>query len=375
MSDRMRSLSIGEFLDLSPDNPEIANAFAKMQQHLDRCDKAQVSISGGADSDVMLDLVLRADKDRKASFVFFNTGIEYEATKRHLKYLEIKYGTEIKEIKAKVPVPVACRKYGQPFLSKSISKKIQELQRHGFKWEDKPCLELLEKYCNELTENEAFKNGELKRGVCEKYGRYWRGCANAILWWCNENGDKSRFNIEYTSFLKEFMIENPPGFAISKECCECSKKNVAKEAVKADECDLVMVGVRKAEGGIRSTSYSSCFSDATPKTVAQFRPLFWFTNTDKEEYEEIFGVTHSDCYTVYGLDRTGCVGCPFGQNFEFELEVTKQNEPKLYKAVNKIFGDSYEYTRRYYEYRKNKTEENADFLQLSLFSGGEDYVS
>lgn len=360
-------MNISEFLDRSPDNHELMNAFCKTEQHLDRCDKAQVSISGGADSDVMLDLVLKADKNRKASFVFFDTGLEYEATKRHLTYLENKYGIEIKKHKAKVPIPLACRKYGQPFLSKSISKKIQELQRHGFNWEDKPCLELLEEYCNELTEHEAFKNGKLKRGVCKKYGRYWRGCANSILWWCNENGDKSRFNIEHTPFLKEFMIENPPDFAISNKCCECAKKKVAKEAVKADECDLVMIGVRKAEGGIRSTSYNSCFSEATSKTVAQFRPLFWLTNADRQEYEHIFSIKHSDCYTVYGLVRTGCPGCPFGQNFEYELQVIEKKEPKLYKAVNKIFGKSYEYTRKYYEYRKAKNQLTDEEGQLSLF--------
>ena len=39
---------------------------------------------------------------------------------------------------------------------------------------------------------------------------------------------------------------------------------------------------------------------------------------------------------------------------EQEIDVLKEFEPNLYKAVNVIFGDSYEYTRKYREYVKKK---------------------
>jgi hypothetical protein len=61
---------------------------------------------------------------------------------------------------------------------------------------------------------------------------------------------------------------------------------------------------------------------------------------------------HSACYSEYGLCRTGCAGCPFGKDFEKELEIIENYEPKLYKAVNKIFGESYAYTRGFLEFRK-----------------------
>ena len=35
---------------------------------------------------------------------------------------------------------------------------------------------------------------------------------------------------------------------------------------------------------------------------------------------------------------------------EEELDILREYEPNLYKAVNVIFGDSYEYTRKYREY-------------------------
>ena len=64
-------------------------------------------------------------------------------------------------------------------------------------------------------------------------------------------------------------------------------------------------------------------------------------------------IKHSDAYAIYGLKRTGCAGCPFGQNFEQELDVIKNFEPKLDKGINNIFGRVYEWTRLYNEFKKN----------------------
>lgn len=306
------------------------NAFCKAQQYLSRCEKAHCSISGGADSDVMLDLIIKADTDKKVSYGFYNTGIEYEATKKHLDYLRDKYDVEIKEYRAKVPVPLACKEYGQPFMNKRISEMIMRLQKHNFKWEDKPLDELLKEYPN---------------------------CKCALRWWCNDYQEGSMLNINHTKLLKEFMIANPPTFSISNKCCNYAKKNIAKDVEKQDQSDLVIIGVRKAEGGIRAMSYKSCFSDRTSNSIAMFRPLFWVTNADKKEYEQDCNIVHSECYTVYGLKRTGCAGCPFGRDFEKELEIIQKYEPQLYKAVTNIFGNSYEYTRKFRKFREDYKNE------------------
>ena len=80
------------------------------------------------------------------------------------------------------------------------------------------------------------------------------------------------------------------------------------------------------------------------------------------------------CYTEYALKRTGCAGCPFGRDFEFELDVLEKYEPKLYKAVCNIFKDSYEYTRKYREYRKLR-ENNEKQLQVGYQTSIFDYLS
>ncbi len=319
-SEQLKTDNLEELLQMCPKNKTIVDnliiAWSKINSS--KYKKICCSISGGSDSDIMLDLVWRCDKNNKVSYVWFDTGLEYQATKDHLKYLEEKYGIQIVRYKAIKPIPVTCKEYGQPFLNKTVSKYIYNLQRHNFKWEDKTFEEL---------KNEYF------------------GIDSYLKWWCNCNSFKS-FNVNYNKYLKQFLIENPPCFKISSKCCEYAKKNMSKKLIKERNYNLMVTGVRKSEGGIRSASYKNCFSE-NDNGADFYRPLFWYTNQDKIDYENAFKVIHSDCYTKYGMDRTGCAGCPFGKYYLSEFETIKKYEPKLYKAVNFIFKDSYEYTRKY----------------------------
>ena len=284
-------------------------------------------VSGGADSDDMLDIVWRCDLDNKVIYAWFDTGLEYQATKDHLEYLEKKYGIEIQRFKAIKPIPSSCKEYGQPFMSKYASEMISRLQRHNFKWEDKPFDELYKEYPK---------------------------CKIALQCWCNCN-ISDRFDIRRNKYLKEFMIANPPQFKISNKCCQYAKKDLVHKIIAENGYDLEINGVRKAEGGIRDVAYKTCFD--SDGEWDRYRPLFWYKDEDKQKYEEHYGVTHSKCYTEYGLKRTGCAGCPFGKRFEDELEVIQKYEPKLYKAVMNIFGDSYAYTRAYKKFcEEMKTE-------------------
>lgn len=289
------------------------------------------SISGGADSDIILDICYKCDKDKKIKYIWFNTGLEYQATKDHIKYLEQKYSINIIEYKPIKSIPNCCKELGQPFLSKQVSEWISRLQRHGFKWEDEPYELLVEKY---------------------------QGCSAALKWWCNKwskqiNNAESKFNIGYNKYLKEFMVQNPPDFLINNKCCVFAKKLVATRAKIDYQCDLSITGVRKAEGGARSSAFKNCFTENCGK-ADEYRPIFWYKDEDKEEYEKHFDIIHSDCYTKYGLDRTGCTGCPFGKYFEDEIKVIEKYEPKFYNVVNNVFGKSYEYTRKYQEFCKSQ---------------------
>lgn len=322
--------SIEELLSNCPKNQIIGDnlirAWAKINSP--KYNKVVCTISGGSDSDVMLDIVWRCDKDNKVEYVWFDTGIEYQATKEHLKYLEKKYCIKILTYKAKKPIPKCCKEYGQPFISKHVSEMMSRLIRHNFKWEDKTFDEL--------------------------YAEYPK-CKIALLWWTNSN-ISDQFNIRKNKFLKEFIIQNPPTLTISNKCCHYGKKKVIHDLIKENNYDLNIFGVRRAEGGARVTAYKSCFDEKDD--CDNYRPLFWYRDSDKDDYMDAYAIENSKCYTEYGLLRTGCAGCPYGRDFENELEVIKQYEPKLYKAVNYIFGDSYEYTRKYREFRKKMEENN-----------------
>lgn len=299
--------------------------------------KIVCTISGGADSDVVLDICTQCDKDNKIDYVWFDTGLEYEATKIHLKELEQKYGVTIRPYKAKKPIPVACKAYGQPFLSKRVSDYMSRLQRHGFGWENDDFETLLHKYCKWNDKRQK-----------------WVGCYTALKWWCNQH-NSSQFNISQNKYLKEFIIENNPNFKISDKCCKFAKKDVLHSLVSDNDYDLNIFGIRKAEGGTRASAYKSCF-DEKLDGCDEYRPIFWYHNETKEKYSNHYGIYNSKCYTEYGLKRTGCAGCPFGRDFEFELQVIENYEPKLYVAVNNIFGDSYAYTRKYREFCKEMNE-------------------
>lgn len=321
-------------------NYEIVASQEKAERILMRSATPLCSISGGSDSDIVLDLIHKADHDKKVKYYWINTGLEYDATKEHIDFLENKYGIEIKRIKPEKPIPTCVREFGAPFLSKHVSEMIERLQRHNFQWEDEPLEVLLERYPR---------------------------CKTALRWWCNAyyslgNGVQkiSRFSINHNRFLKEFIMANPPDFPISAKCCTYSKKHPARKFAKENDGDLDILGIRKVEGGIRSTSYKTCFTDCfsdwTGKTRSSFRPIFWYTNADKKDYEQQYGIQHSRCYTEYGMRRTGCVGCPFDKHMVDELAVIEKYEPKLYTAAVNIFGKSYEYTQKYREFVKMMKE-------------------
>ena len=289
--------------------------------------KALVSISGGADSDVMLDLCesVRRFQPIEIEYVWFNTGLEYHATKEHLTYLEQRYGIRIMRERPHKTVPIATREYGQPFLSKQVSQNCMRLQLHGFKWEDEPFEVLFERYPK---------------------------CKSALRWWCNTKSNdlkSGRFNIARNRWLKEFMVENPPEFKISPRCCDYAKKNLAHRVEREVGADVSIVGVRKAEGGARA-GINSCFKRG--RDIDVYRPLFWLSNKDKETYDKLFDIRHSDCYEIWGMKRTGCVGCPFGRDVFGEVGLIERYEPKLAKACRMVFADSYEYTRRYREFTR-----------------------
>lgn len=329
----------------------------RLRQH----PKAVCSYSGGADSDILIDLIETARKIApslpKVKYVFFNTGLEMQATKDHVRQQAEKYGVEIETVRPDVNIVNATRKCGIPFVSKIMSGGLEEWQKK------KVPLSIADEY--EQAEDKHAKRQELR----ERYPK----CESLInfLCCCNASGDP-RPNIQLvinsSKYMRDFISEYPPDFKISAKCCDYCKKHIAHKIQKGYE--MVITGERRDEGGMRSVprqdNTTLCFTE-TASGQYRLRPLYYVSDKDKAWYKDAYGIRYSDAYEVYGLTRTGCCGCPISYKAVEDLELIGRYEPQITKAAWNIFGKSYLYRKKYNEYKKERMKEDAQIPgQMSI---------
>jgi 3'-phosphoadenosine 5'-phosphosulfate sulfotransferase (PAPS reductase)/FAD synthetase len=332
------------------------------------------SYSGGADSDILIDVIERTRTTfdlPPVKYVFFNTGLEMKATKRHVKETAEKYGIEIEEVRPKINIVKATREHGVPFVSKIMSAGLEGWQKKGIP------LSIADEYAQ--AEDKAAKRQELK----ERYPK----CETTInfICCCNSKGEP-RPNIQLVinanKYMLDFIKECPPDFPISAKCCDYCKKQPAHRVQNGYE--MIITGERRDEGGMRSVPRSEQWNETNTMCFAEtsdgkyrFKPLYYVTDKDKAWYKDYYGITYSDAYEVYGLTRTGCCGCPISYKAVDDLEKIRPYEPNVVKAAWNIFGKSYEYRQKYVAYKeqrkvedkRNKAVKNS--LQLNLFEGDE----
>lgn len=275
---------------------EIERTFRKIQEHIGSHEKVMISVSGGSDSDCIVHILCTYFPEylEKCCFVFVNTGLEFRATLRHLDYLEQRYGIKIDRIRGKSVVWVV-KNYGVPILSKLKSEMIRKYCK-GAAWAERYI------FGNAVKEYKSMKYTEQQK--------------------------------ELVRYIKEHDIK------ISAECCKLSKKNPLHKYTHEHGIDLNVTGERKAEGGQRALAHKSCFESGDKRTD-KYMPLWWWSDSVKADFKQTEGIRYSDCYEVYGMKRTGCVGCPFNLRIGEDLKVMQIAEPQLYKACMNVFGESY----------------------------------
>lgn len=324
------------------------------------------SYSGGSDSDMLIDLIERVRGMHKlppVKYAFFNTGLEMKATKDHVKATAKKYGVEIETFRPKVSIVQASRKYGIPFVSKIMSAGLNQWQKK------KVPLSVADEY--NKADDKAAKRAELR----ERYPN----CESVLnfLCCCNSAGEprpEIQLVINSSKYMLDFIKEYPPDFMISADCCTYCKKNLAHEIQKPYE--MIITGERRDEGGMRSVprqdNTSLCFTE-TGNGQFRLRPLYYVTDVDKAWYKEHYNIRYSDAYEVYGLTRTGCGGCPISYKAVEDLEKIKPYEPNVVLAAWNIFGKSYEYRKKYNEYKADRMKREADEKQsggtICIFDG------
>lgn len=291
---------------MMPDIARIQNTLGKFEYHLATHEHPFISVSGGSDSDVIVHMIATNFKEylQKTMFCFVNTGLEYRATIRHLDYLEDRYGIHIERIRG-VSVVNAVHQYGVPVLSKLYSQTV----------------------------------GGCQRGQKSQMKRLERTKAES----------KFAFS-ERQKMMAKYLIDNK--IAVSDKCCNISKKKPIFQFYKVNHIDLNITGERMAEGGSRTTAHKDCFEPKKTHKWDKYMPLFFWDDETKQFYKEKEGIVYSDCYEVWGMKRTGCVGCPFNSRVGTELELIKQYEPNLYKACLNVFGKSYDVMDMFGVHRK-----------------------
>ena len=239
------------------------------------------SYSGGSDSDIMLHMIEMVRKIfdlPPVQYCFFNTGLEMEAIKRHVREVEKQYGVTVTEHRPKKGIVQSTREHGIPFVSKIMSAGLEGVQNKNIP------LSIADEYAE--AEDKIAKRAELKARYpkCESTINFLCGCNSK-----GESRPKIQLVINSSKYMLDFIKENPIPFKVSNKCCTYCKKNVAHNAQKS--FDMVITGERRDEGGMRSVprqdNTSMCFTESADGKH-RLRPLFYVSDADKQWYKDYY---------------------------------------------------------------------------------------
>lgn len=246
-----------------------------------------ISFSGGKDSTVLLTIARQEFPTIKA--VFVDTGLEYPEIKEHVKRFD-----NVDIIRPKLSFKQTVEKYGYPVISKEQSRYIWDI-RHS-------------------TEN--MKNLRL-------YG--------------NKNG-------QYKLSKKYYYLLNAP-FEINNKCCDVMKKSPSK-IYEHKTGRHPIIGTMAGESSLRQINYRKFGCNAFESKRPASTPLGFWTEQDVLKYISEYHIQLADVYgdVVYeegkyrttGTNRTGCVFCLFGIQYDTgynRIQKLQITHPKLHEYI------------------------------------------
>lgn len=286
---------------------KVEEAIRRIQRDYFACDgKIYLSFSGGKDSTVVAELIKMANLPTEIPFVFANTGIELDATLNFVKEYDYENIHIVKPVKTFKQV---VDEYGYPVLSKLKSEALMSYQKHI----ENPL---------EFSRLRQFISEQAEKGG-EKLG--WR----------------SRMSLP----TKHFHFLHPDlEYEISNRCCEFMKKKPMVQFLLDNDLNGYYMGVRSAEGGVRQMQYTACTAQKKvnrKKTATISMPIIDWSDELLDEFIEKYNVSLSDAYTRYGMNRTGCIGCPYNLALDRDLEILYVFERNKYNAIMKWMSHVY----------------------------------
>jgi len=197
----------------------------------DLLNNAYLSFSGGKDSTILHHLLDMALPGNAIPRVFIDTGIEYEAIRQFVLGLA-ENDDRFQIIKPSKPIKATLERYGYPFKSKEHSTKLHD-------WQQGSRAKNIRKY---TTPGLPFQ------------------CPSMLLY----------------QFTDDFKLK------VSQYCCLKMKKEPAKKHAKEIGRSIVITGMRKEEGGQRTTL--GCVVTGKDGKLKKFHPL----SVVPEDWEEWF---------------------------------------------------------------------------------------
>ena len=237
--------------------------------------KVYIAFSGGKDSSVLKDIVRSIYPE--VPCVFADTGLEYPELKEFVRTVE-----NVIVVKPEKNFKQVINEYGYPVISKSVARKIRDLQ------------------------NPTDKNFNVN---------------NLSLTGIKMDGSQGAYQSKLSN--KWVYLKNAP-FKISEKCCDFIKKNPCKVYEK-ETGRVPFVGTMTDDSLMRESAYlqTGC-NNFNGRHVSL--PLAFWTEQDILEclynkwvsYCKIYGeiVLENGVYRTTGEHRTGCMFCMFGVHLE-----------------------------------------------------------
>lgn len=148
-----------------------------------------------------------------------------------------------------------------------------------------------------------------------------------------EDGKKHSSSFQLNKKARELLLTGRL-HRVSNKCCKYLKKEVARDFEKQTGLKPIL-GIRSSEGMLRRSKFKSCFTKE-----GHFTPLHDLTD---ELLEKIYKRYNIEIPKVYEhIQRTGCMGCPYGHyKGDTEKELKLLND-RQYKFVVEYFKESYQ---------------------------------
>ena len=240
-----------------------------------------VNFSGGKDSTVLLDIVRNIYPKVRGCFV--DTGLEWPEIRSFVKTKE-----NIDWIKPEKSFKNVIEEYGYPIISKKIAGMIEIIRNNPDS--------------NSAVLYKTGINSEGKESKAWKLPKKW-----------------------------EYLLEAP--FKISSKCCYFLKEQPFIKYQKEKNV-APYIGISAFDSDRRKRSYlkTGCNSYSTNKS----QPLSIFTEDDIWEYINNYKIDYCKIYND-GIDRTGCIFCLFGYQFNSAFKQLERKEPKIYNyCINNL---------------------------------------